>query len=152
MPQSMIAGRAAEPPKRLVALCAPLGFHAPFLFPEKPGKLAPSTPYLKLLKDHLDVITAVAGFCHPEQQGNNGHASELTWLTSAKRPGLAGFKNTVSVDQLIAEKIGHLTRYPFLALSPSGRSMSWTSNGVDPVPRGSDRRSSMVTRRPALPR
>lgn len=125
-----LPGRA-EPPKRFVAMCAPLGFHTPFLFPEKPGRTVASTPYLKILKDHLDVITPVSGYCHPEQQGNNGHASELTWLTSAKRPGLAGFRNTISVDQLIAAKIGHETRYPFLALSPSGRSMSWTSNGVE---------------------
>ncbi|MBI2480595.1 MAG: DUF1552 domain-containing protein, partial [Planctomycetia bacterium] len=60
-----------------------------------------------------------------------GHASELTWLTSAKRPGLAGFKNTISLDQLIADQIGIETRYPFLALSTSGRSMSWTATGVE---------------------
>ncbi len=70
------------------------------------------------------------GLSHPQQQGNNGHASELTWLTSAKRPGLAGFKNTISLDQLIANQIGIQTRYPYLALSTSGRSMSWTANGV----------------------
>jgi hypothetical protein len=37
----------------------------------------------------------------------------------------------VSLDQLIAQKIGIETRYPFLALSTSGRSMSWSSNGVE---------------------
>jgi hypothetical protein len=55
----------------------------------------------------------------------------LTWLTSAQRPGLAGFRNTISIDQLIAEKVGIETRYPYLALSTSGRSMSWSSNGVE---------------------
>jgi hypothetical protein len=55
----------------------------------------------------------------------------MTWLTSARRPGLAGFKNTISLDQLIAADIGNRTRYPFLALSTSGRSMSWTANGVE---------------------
>src|SRR5690606_27939349 len=63
--------------------------------------------------------------------GDSGHASELTWLTSARRPGLAGFRNTISLDQLIAGRIGLQTRYPFLALSTSGRSMSWTENGVE---------------------
>jgi len=55
----------------------------------------------------------------------------MTWLTSARRPGLAGFKNTISLDQVIAGRIGNRTRYPYLALSTNGRSMSWTTNGVE---------------------
>ncbi len=118
-------------PRRFVAACATLGFHAPFLNPDKGGKDYELTPYLKLLKEHRQHFTVFSGLSHPEQQGNNGHASEMTWLTSAQRPGLAGFRNTVSLDQLIAEKIGHQTRFPFLALSTSGRSMSWTASGVE---------------------
>jgi hypothetical protein len=56
----------------------------------------------------------------------------MTWLTSAQRPGLAGFKNTISLDQLIASKIGAATRFPSLALSSrGGMSLSWTANGVN---------------------
>jgi hypothetical protein len=55
----------------------------------------------------------------------------MTWLTSAQRPGLAGFRNTVSLDQYFAEKFGAETRYPSLVLSTSGRSMSWTASGVE---------------------
>ncbi len=120
-----------QSPKRFIAICAGLGFHGPFLFPERAGREYTLTPYLGELKDHRRDFTVFSGLSHPEQQGNNGHASELTWLTSAKRPGLAGFKNTISLDQAIANKIGILTRYPYLALSTSGRSMSWTSNGVE---------------------
>lgn len=131
-----IMGRAAESgvrqsPKRFVAACATLGFHAPFLFPTAAGRDYELTPYLQTLKDHRNDFTVFSGLSHPEQQGNNGHASELTWLTSAQRPGLAGFRNTVSLDQFIAEKIGIETRFPYLALSTSGRSMSWTSSGVE---------------------
>ncbi len=118
-------------PKRFVAACATLGFHGPFLFPENAGFDYELTPYLKVLKNHRQDFTVFSGLSHPEQQGNNGHASELTWLTSAQRPGLAGFRNTISLDQMIAEKIGIETRFPFLALSTSGRSMSWTSSGVE---------------------
>ena len=121
----------AASPKRLVMVSAGLGFHTPHLFPETPGKLAPTTPYLAKLKDHLDQITVLSGLSHPEQQGNNGHASELTILTSAQRPGLAGFRNTISLDQYIARQIGIQTRYPYLALSARGNgSLSWTANGV----------------------
>ena len=128
---AMAFAGTAPPPKRFVAMCAGLGFHTPYLFPEKPGRGYPLTPLLEKLKDNREKITPLSGFCHPDQQGNNGHASELTWLTSAKRPGLAGFKNTISVDQLIAAKIGIETRFPYLAVSTSGRSLSWTSNGVE---------------------
>jgi hypothetical protein len=130
------AAAAAErsghaPPKRFVAACATLGFHCPFLFPEQAGSEYELTPYLKLLAAHRDRFTVFSGLSHAEQQGDSGHASEITWLTSAQRPGLAGFRNTVSLDQFIAEKIGIETRFPYLALSTSGRSMSWTSSGVE---------------------
>lgn len=123
--------KAGDSPHRFVAACATLGLHTPALFPEHEGTDYELTPYLETIKEHRDKFTVLSGLSHPEQQGNNGHASELTWLTSAQRPGLAGFKNTISLDQLIAEKIGIHTRYPFLALSTSGRSMSWNSNGVE---------------------
>lgn len=121
---------ADAPPARLVAMCAGLGFHTPYLFPEETGRDYGLSPYLAKLKDHRSDFTVISGLSHPNQAGNNGHASEMTWLTSAARPGLAGFKNTISLDQLIAQEIGIETRFPYLALSNSGRSLSWTSNGV----------------------
>lgn len=130
MVPAFAAKNTASSPPRFVAMCAGLGFHTPHLFPDKPGADYALSPYLSRLKDHRRDITVVSGLSHPEQQGNNGHASELTWLTAAKRPGLAGFKNTISLDQLIANEIGIQTRYPYLALSNSSRSMAWTSNGV----------------------
>jgi len=125
------AGDAVESPTRFVAMCATLGFHTPYLFPEETGSGYQLTPYLEKLKDHRKDITVISGLSHPEQQGNNGHASEMTWLTSAKRPGLAGFRNTISIDQVIANQIGLETRYPYLALSTGGSSLSWTSTGVE---------------------
>lgn len=122
---------SSKAPDRFVAMCATLGFHTPYLFPTSEGTDYELTPYLAYLKDHQSNFTAISGLSHPDQQGNNGHASELTWLTAARRPGLAGFKNSISLDQLIADKIGHETRYPYLSLSTSGRSMSWTANGVE---------------------
>lgn len=118
-------------PKRFVAMCATLGFHGPHLFPAAPGVNYEPGRYLSKLKDHRSDFTLFSGLSHPDQQGNNGHASEMTWLTSARRPGLAGFKNSISLDQLIASEIGSETRYPFLSLSTNGRSMSWTANGVE---------------------
>lgn len=90
---------ATESPRRFVAMCATLGFHTPFLFPEETGADYALTPYLEPLKDLRGDFSVVSGLAHAEQSGANGHTSEMTWLTSAKHPGLAGFKNTVSLDR-----------------------------------------------------
>ena len=126
------AAEKAESPKRFVAACATLGFHTPFLFPTQAGDKYTPTPYLETLKANRNQLTVFSGVSHPNQSGANGHTSELTWLTSATRPGLPGFKNTISLDQFLADKLGPRTRYSSLVLT-SGQgndSLSWTSNGV----------------------
>ena len=94
----------------MVCICTSLGLHAPFLFPSETGADYAPTPYLELLKEHRADFTLFSGLSHPDQAGANGHTSEMTWLTSARYPGLGGFRNTVSLDQLAAEKIGLQTR------------------------------------------
>ena len=127
------AAKTMAQPKRFLACNAPLGFHTPHLFPEQTGKDYKLSPYLEKIKDHKDDFTVFSGVSHVNQSGNNGHSSESTWLTAARRPGLAGFKNTISIDQLIAAKVGHLTRFPYIVLTATNNSLSWTANGV-PIP------------------
>jgi hypothetical protein len=123
---------AMTPPRRFVAMHYGLGFHTPFLTPKTAGADFELTPYLEPLKDHRDRLTVLSGLSHPEQRGANGHTSELTWLTGAKHPGLPGFRNTISLDQLLAERLGHQTRVPFLSLSATGSDgLSWTQSGVN---------------------
>lgn len=140
IPAFAARGATIAAPKRLVAMSAGLGFHAPFLFPSQEGKDVPLTPYLEKIKAHRDKMTLLSGLSHPEQQGASGHSSQMTWLTSAKHPGLAGFRNSISLDQLIANEIGGETRLPYLALAVSGNSLSWTSNGVEIPAEGSPSR------------
>ena len=117
-------------PRRFIAINGGLGFHGPDFFPEQSGMDYKLSPYLQLMKDHKKDFTVFSGLSHPNQNGVNGHASEHTWLTSAQRPGLAGFKNSISLDQLMAKQIGSKTRFPYLCLSTNGQSLSWTANGV----------------------
>lgn len=124
---------ASDSPRRFVALCATLGFHTPFLFPAETGAGYTLTPYLEPLRDLRGDFTVISGLQHTEQTGPNGHASEMTWLTSAKNPGLAGFRNTISLDQFMAERIGNRTRFPSLILGTRGDTLSWSANGV-PLP------------------
>jgi len=116
--------------KRFVAMNASLGFHGPGLFPSTPSRDYALTPYLEKIKDHRADFTLFSGLSHPNQAGNNGHASELTWLTSAQRPGLAGFKNSISLDQVMAKHLRGKTRVPHLTLTTTHHSLSWTDSGV----------------------
>ncbi len=131
-PLSAVEPGAGDPaaPRRFVAICTTLGIHRPFLEPTAAGRGYEPTPYLARMKDHLDRLTVLSGVCHPDQNGGNGHSTENTWLTSAKHPGLVGFRNTISLDQAMAAHLGPVTRVPYLALASVGPSLSWTSSGV----------------------
>jgi hypothetical protein len=106
--------REAEklPPKRLVAIHVPLGMMPAYFFP-KAGET--SSPYLDLLADHRDQFTTFAGLSHPGVDGNH-HAGQC-FLSGAPHPGQPTFRNSLSLDQLVAEKIGEDTRFGSLAVA-----------------------------------
>jgi len=124
------AANAPASRTNMVCINTSLGLHAPFLFPSETGAEYTLTPYLEILKDYRRDFTLFSGLSHPDQTGANGHTSEMTWLTSARFPGLGGFKNTVSLDQLAAETIGLQTRLPSLVLGTGTPSLSYTRGGV----------------------
>ena len=130
-PTKALASLAAAPPKRLITICSTLGLHGPSLFPKEAGKDYELTPYLKHLADHRERFTLFSGLSHPNQAGKDGHSSQMTWLTAAENPGLSGFQNTISLDQLAAEKLGYVTRFPSITLSTNGgSSQSYNRSGV----------------------
>jgi hypothetical protein len=106
--------REAEklPPKRLVAIHVPLGMMPAYFFP-KAGEA--SSPYLDLLASHRDQFTTFAGLSHPGVDGNH-HAGQC-FLSGAPHPGQPTFRNSLSLDQLVAEKIGEDTRFGSLAVA-----------------------------------
>ena len=123
--------RAADKPKdvrRMLAICAPLGIHTPYLFPDKAGKDYDVKPYLKPLQAQRDKFTVLSGLMHPDVDG--GHSAEQSFLTGAAHPGQPSFKNTISVDQYAAERMGHETRVASLALSANHTGLSYTRSGV----------------------
>ncbi len=120
---------APKPRRRMVLICAPLGLHGPNLFPEKAGADYALTPYLEVIKDFRDDFTVVSGLSHPGVE--SGHDSIFSFLTAAPHPERrAGFRNSVSLDQFAAERIGRETRFPSLSLSSEGFSLSWTRSGA----------------------
>jgi hypothetical protein len=100
------------PPKRLVAIHVPLGMMPYYFFP-KAGEA--SSPYLDLLAKHRDQFTTFAGLSHPGVDGNH-HAGQC-FLSGAPHPGQPTFRNSLSLDQLIAEKIGEDTRFASLGVA-----------------------------------
>jgi hypothetical protein len=129
---SLAHGLAAAPRHRMVCICAPLGLHPPHFFPEKAGSDYAPTPYLEVLKDFRDDFTVVSGLSHPDVGAS--HDSGFSFLTAAPHPEIrAGFRNTISLDQFAAERIGGETRHPSLSLADEGFGISWTRSGA-PVP------------------
>lgn len=121
----------SAPPKRTVFICTALGLHPPNLWPEKTGADYELTPYLKLLEEHRKDFTLFSGLQHEDQTGRQPHDSELTWLTSARKPGMGGFRNTISIDQVVAKQVGEATRFRSITLgSTKKQSQSYTSGGV----------------------
>ncbi|MEZ6065502.1 MAG: DUF1552 domain-containing protein [Planctomycetaceae bacterium] len=129
LPRRLRADAAASGERRrMLAICAPLGIHTPFLFPEQAGRNYVATRYLEPLQPVRDRFSVVSGLMHPMVDG--GHAAEKSFLTAAAHPGQPSFRNSISVDQFAAERIGHLTRFPFLCLSADNGGISYTRSGV----------------------
>src|SRR5438105_1219840 len=123
------ATAAAAPPRRMVCICTPLGLHAPNFFPERAGRDYALTPYLDAVREFRNDFTIISGLAHPEV--GSSHDSIFSFLTAAPHPERrAGFRNSISLDQFAAAHIGGETRFPGLALSCEGFSLSWTRSGA----------------------
>lgn len=119
-------------PRRMLAICNNLGLLGGGFFPARAGKDYELSPYLNFLKEYRDDFTVFSGVSHPDVDGS--HASEVCFLTAAPHPGNGGFRNSISLDQFMAEYIGVKTRFPSLTLgvntNKGQRSLTWTGSGV----------------------
>ena len=122
----------SQRPMRMLAVCNNLGLLPDHFFPATQGSHYELSPYLRELAKYRDDFTVLSGVSHPGVDGS--HSSDVSFLTAAPHPGSGGFRNTVSLDQFIASKIGNRTRYPSMTLGVNAkqgrRSLSWTEGGV----------------------
>jgi len=117
------------PPKRIINVCTNFGLYAPSFFPKQAGRDYEPSEYLAILGDLRERFTVFSGISHPDIGGD--HASEASFLTSAKRPTQPGFRNTVSMDYLAAQQVAGATRFPLLTLSTlEGSPLSYTATGA----------------------
>jgi hypothetical protein len=126
------AARQALPPQRMIGVCNNLGLLNQHFFPTEAGSSYQLSPYLQLLAEHRQKFSVFNGISHPGVDGS--HSSDVSFLTAAPHPASGGFRNSISLDQFIAENIGDQTRFPSLTLGVNAkqgrRSLSWTRSGV----------------------
>ncbi len=116
-----LATTASGAPLRMAFMSIPNGVQQQHWFPTEDFQLNSSMEPLAALKNHFQVIggldheNATAG-----RDGAGDHArASATFLTGARARKTAGndIFVGVSVDQMAAQKAGHLTRFPSLELS-----------------------------------
>ncbi|XOV70193.1 MAG: DUF1552 domain-containing protein [Verrucomicrobiota bacterium] len=132
LPAFAATSEAPLPAKRFIGVCNNLGLLPDRFFPSEAGPNYQLSPYLNELETHRNDFTVLSGVSHPGVDGS--HSSDISFLTAAPHPASGGFRNSISLDQFIAEKVGHLTRFPSLTLGVNAkegrRSLSWTNAGV----------------------
>jgi hypothetical protein len=122
---------ARKIPRRMVCMETNQGIMPQFFFPEKGGRDYTLTPYLEKLAPFRNNMTVFSGVSLPGVTG--GHAAEKCFLTGTPHPERGGFRNWVSLDQLVAEQMGGETRFPSLVLAMSsegGQTLSFTRSGA----------------------
>jgi len=132
LPRGLRAEEKAEAmaPKRLVLVARPLGLHGPNFFPEKTGLQHEDTMYLKHFNKLRGKYTVFSGVSHVGYP--NGHHTATCLYTGTPPDHIRGeqdVRNTVSLDHIVAEKIGRETRYKSLIIG-SGMRLSWNHKGV----------------------
>lgn len=133
LPAFAQADRKSVVPRRFFGICNNLGVLPEKFFPaaDQTGRDYALSPYLEHLRDFRNDFTVMSGVWHPDVDA--GHPADICFLTAAPHPSSGGFRNTISLDQYIAERIGNQTRFPSLTLGVNvggARSLSCTAGGV----------------------
>ena len=128
--ESFGASSEQPSPRRMIAINQDLGFIPKLFFPKGEGREYELSSYLERIACHRDKFTVFSGLSHPGVDG--GHRADKSFLTAAPHPGRASFRNTISLDQLMANEVGHETRFRSFSLSINdSRSLSYTQAGVE---------------------
>lgn len=128
--ECMIPLNAAEPeesPRRSAFIYLANGVHSLNYQVTTSGRDYQFSRSLKPLERYRNAITPVSGLHHPGSLGHHHNCIDI-WLTGG-RIGPSE-KNTISVDQQIAQITGRYTRYPSMEIALTQGSLAWTADGV----------------------
>lgn len=121
------AEKATVTPRRSAFIYLANGVHSLNYQITKPGRDYEFSQSLSPLEKHRDVITPVSGLHHPGSLGHH-HNCIKVWLTGGKLG--PSDRNTISVDQKMAEVTAQHTRYPSMEIAITQDSLAWTADGV----------------------
>ena len=123
-PVVAVPGAAAGPVKRMAFVYIPNGANMPEWTPKTLGKNYELSPTLQPLKDFKNDFLVLSGLAHTKARANGDGAGDharanATFLTGvqARKTAGADIRVGISVDQIAAQKVGGLTRFPSLELS-----------------------------------
>ena len=129
--ECMVPLRASEEqkatPRRSALIYLANGVHSLNYQITTSGKNYQFSRSLKPLEKHRDIITPISGLHHPGALSHH-HNCISVWLTGGKL-GPAD-RNTISVDQKMAEVTAKHTRYPSMEIALTQDSLAWTADGV----------------------
>ena len=110
-------GKSDSVQPRMICCYVPNGVNIMEWVPKDSGRSYTLSPTLETLKDHKSDFTVISGLGHPASQG--GHSGADTWLTGADLKSVPGadYTNSVSADQIVAERHGKQTRFASLQLA-----------------------------------
>lgn len=127
---AMASTAVQSTPKRFVSIYHPDGVGLPLKtdpawkdwswFPRGGEKDFELTKVLDVLEPLRSEITVYSGLSHPAVRNVHGHSNADQYLTGADTGGHGPYKNSVSVDQVIAAHEGEFTRYSSLVMSANG--------------------------------
>ena len=119
-----------ETPKRFLSVYHPDGVGIPLKsdpawkdwcwFPRGGEKDFELTKVLDVLEPLRSDITIYSGLSHPAARQVHGHSNADQYLTGAAIAGSGAYENSISLDQVYAEKLGGATRHASLVLSTNG--------------------------------
>ncbi len=117
-------------PKRSVFIYVPNGVNTLTWQIEQSGPRYKLPQPLQSLAEHRKQLTPISGLHHPHAIGK-AHQCEKIWLTAANMgEKRSEFRNSISADQLMAEKLGSTTRFSSLELAITGGTLAWSRDGV----------------------
>ena len=132
MLECMVPLRAAEKaiasnPKRSAFIYLANGVHSLNYQILKEGKDYQFSRSLKPLEKHREAITPISGLHHPGALSHH-HGCINVWLTGGKMG--PSDRNTISVDQKMAEITAQQTRVASMEIALTQSSLAWTADGV----------------------
>jgi hypothetical protein len=112
---------------RLICIGSNLGYYRPAFYPKETGEKYKASTLLSFTDKHRKDYTVFSGLDH---RAGNGHGNWDNFLCG-------NVKGRYSLDQMVADRVGHLTKTPSVQLCSGGlpgiQKVSYTKRGI-PLP------------------